>query len=56
MSKIDKRQKEYDRLLKQFEELNRKAKHTKQRLAELRREMTVNPILVDERPDENNMK
>ena len=52
----DKRQAEYDKLLKLYEDLNRKAKHTKQRLAVLRYEMEKNPQLVDERPDEINMK
>ena len=54
--KRDKRQKQYDKLLKLYEELNRQAKHTKQMLARLRYEMENNPQLVDERPDEVNMK
>ena len=54
--KIDKRQKEYDKLLKKFDDLNREAKKTKQRLQQLRTEMRVNPILVEERPDEEILK
>lgn len=54
--KRDRRQTQYDKLLKQYEDLNRKAKHTKQELAKLRREMEQHPQLVDERPDEVNMK
>lgn len=54
--KVDKRQKEYDKLLKKFEQLNREAKHTKQRMHQLRREMENNPILVDVRPDEDLLK
>lgn len=54
--KIDKRQKEYDKLLKKFDDLNREAKKTKQRIQQLRTEMMVNPILVEERPDEEILK
>lgn len=54
--KRDRRQSQYDKLLKLYEELNRKAKHTKQELAKLRREMEQHPQMVDERPDEVNMK
>lgn len=45
-------QKEYKKLLKVHEEANRTAKHAKQRMAEIRRQVNIVDILVDEREDE----
>lgn len=49
-------QREYQKLLKEYDEGHRKLKHAKQRMAEIRRMVNVIEIIVDERPDENNLK
>lgn len=45
-------QKEYKKLLKVHEEANRTAKHAKQRIAQIRRQVNIVDIIVDEREDE----
>ena len=49
-------QTEYYILLKEFEEGNRRMKHIKQRMVQIRKIIKINPQIVDERPDENLLK
>lgn len=51
MSKV-KKEAEYQKLLKQFEDGHRKLKGVKQRMAQLRAEINRMPTIVDERLDE----
>lgn len=47
---------EYKKLLQVHEDANRAAKKAKQRMAAIRREIDPKHLLVDERPDENELK
>ena len=56
MAKYCNPQAEYYALLKEFDDGNRRMKHIKQRMVQIRKIIKINPQIVDERPDENLLK
>ncbi len=46
----------YQKMLAAFDEGHRKLKHLKQDMVKLRNEINQMPVIIDERPDEINLK